>query len=62
MTLKEYKEKYKLTNAELARRFKTTTPCVHHWVSGKAKPNYKNAVMVYKKTNKEVTLEDMGIA
>ena len=62
MTLKEYRDKYKLRNADLARIFKTTTSCVHHWVSGHAKPNHKNAVMIYKKTNKEVTLEDLGIA
>lgn len=61
MTLKEYKEKYKLHNAALARLFKVSEPTVHRWLSKGFKPGYRNAAIICKKTNGEVTLQGLGI-
>lgn len=61
MTLREFRDKNKLRNADLAKLFKTTNSCIHHWISGYAKPNDKNATIIYRKTKGEVTLEDLGV-
>ncbi len=61
MTLKEYKEKYNLKSVQLARMFKASQSCIHHWINGYAKPNLHHAAMIYKKTKGEVTLEDLGV-
>lgn len=61
MNLKEYRDKYNLKNAELARLFKVSEACVHHWINKYAKPGYKNAAIICKRTKGEVTLEDLGV-
>lgn len=60
MKLEEYRDKYNLTNVKLAKKFGVTPSCLHHWISGRAKISLKNALIVYKKTKKEVTLHDLG--
>ncbi len=61
MTFEEYKKKYDLINADLARLFKVKQCNVQHWLSGYCRPSYKNAVYIYKVTTGEITLEDMGL-
>jgi DNA-binding transcriptional regulator YiaG len=61
MTLKEYRDKYKLKNAQLARLFKVSEACVHHWINGYSQPGYKNAAIICQKTKGEVTLQDLGL-
>ncbi len=60
MKLEEYRDKYKLTNAKLARKLGVSPACLHHWIAGRSKPTLKNAMRVYLKTKKEVNLKDLG--
>ncbi len=60
MKLIEYRDKYKLKNSELARKLGVSPSSLHHWLSGRAKISLKNALIVYKKTKREVTLQDLG--
>ena len=61
MTLKEYKEKYKLKNAQLARLFKVSQSCVCYWLSGKVNPNTRHSIKIYKATKGEVTFQELGL-
>ena len=61
MTLKEYKEKYKLTAVKMAKMFQTSPSCIHHWVKGVCKPMIKSAIIIRRVTKGEVSFKDLGI-
>ena len=61
MTFEEYKKKYKLNNSQLAKLCKVSRECIYNWSKGKIKPHPSNALLVYKGTKGEITLEDMGV-
>ncbi len=61
MKLQEYLKKYKIKQRVFAKMVGVSEQTVSHWLSGYCNPSYENAIKIYSKTKREVTLEDMGL-
>lgn len=61
MKLEDYLKKYKIRQRAFAVKIGVSEQTVSHWLSGYCKPGYENAIKIYSKTKREVTLEDLGL-
>lgn len=58
MILKDYRNKYMLTNVELAYRFKCSPSSVGKWIKSEGTPSRRMQRIIHRKTKGEVTYED----
>lgn len=61
MSLEEYKEKYGLTYRCLSKMLNVSISGVYNWSNGNRIPKKKFARRIVKKTNGEVTMQDLGV-
>lgn len=56
MTLLEFRDLMKFTNAQLARFLGVSNASVHHWLNGIHKPSHDHKYIIIKKTKGKVTI------